>query len=135
MAGLSENRSNADMVRAFYDARTRNDLAAVRRMLAEDVLWREPDVGNEHTGDLRGADAVLDMIREAQRLTGETFELRVGEAIAHGEQVAAFVHWSSTRDGTSLEGKEIAIYRVRTGKITEAYFHGNDLSHDEKFWS
>jgi len=135
-AGLSsEERLNADTVRAFYDARARSDLDAVREMLAEGVIWREPDVGNAHTGDLRGAEAVLGMIREAARLTDGTFELWVSDAVAHGEQVAAFIDWSSTRDGTLLKGKEIAVYRVRNGKITEAYFHQNDLSHDEEFWA
>ena len=104
-------------------------------MLDEDVLWREPEVGNEHTGDLRGVDAMLGMIREAGWLTGSTFELRVSEAVAHGEQVAAFIDWSATRDGKTLEGKEIAIYRIRDDKIVEAYFHQDNIGDDEEFWS
>ena len=132
---MPEGRSNAALIQAFYDARARNDLDAVRETLAHDVLWREPDIGSEHTGDLHGAEAVMGMIREAQRRTGNTFELRVSEAVAHGEQVAAFIDWSSTRDGKTLVGKEIAIYRIRDGKITEAQFHQNDLNHDREFWS
>ena len=58
-------------------------------MLADDVLWREPKLGSQHTGDLRGAEAVMSMIREAGRLTGGTFRLRVREAVEHGEQVVA----------------------------------------------
>lgn len=130
-----KNHPNVELVRVFYDARARNDLDAVREMLAEDVLWREPEVGNEHTGTLRGADAVLVMIREAGRLTGGAFELRVSEAVAHGEQVAAFIDWSATRDGKTLEGKEIAVYRIRHDKITEAHFHQNNIDDDEEFWS
>lgn len=74
---LSEGLSGETLIRAFYDARARNGLATVRGMLDEDVIWREPDVGNEHTGDLHGADTVLGMIQEALRLTNRTFTLRV----------------------------------------------------------
>lgn len=133
MAG--RDHPNVGLVRAFYDTRSRGDLDAVRKMLDEDVLWREPEVGNEHTGDLRGVDAMLGMIREAGWLTGGTFELRVSEAVAHGEQVAAFIDWSATRDGRTLEGKEIAIYRIRDDKIVEAYFHQDNIGDDEEFWS
>jgi ketosteroid isomerase-like protein len=59
----------------------------------------------------------------------------VTDAVAHGEQVVAFIDWSSTRDGKTLEGKEIAVYRIRDSKITEAHFHQDNLSHDEEFWS
>jgi ketosteroid isomerase-like protein len=99
------------LVQSFYDARARGDLAAVREMLGKDVVWREPDVGIEYTGELRSADSVIGMIQEASRLTDGTFSLRIREAVAHGEQVAAFIDWSSTRDGKTLEGKEIAVYR------------------------
>lgn len=77
MAILPESRSNERLIRTFYDARAREDLAVVREMLDEDAIWREPDVGNEHTGDLHGADTVLGMIQEALRLTNGTFTLRV----------------------------------------------------------
>lgn len=49
-------------------------------------------------------------------------------------EVATFVDWSSTRDGKTLEGKEITVYRIRKAKITEAYFHQDNLSHDGEFW-
>ncbi len=127
--------SNARLVQSFYDARARGDLAAVREMLGKDVVWREPDVGIEYTGELRSADSVIGMIQEASRLTDGTFSLRIREAVAHGEQVAAFIDWSSTRDGKTLEGKEIAVYRIRDARIVEAYFHQDNLSHDEEFWS
>jgi ketosteroid isomerase-like protein len=128
-------RRNAALVRELYEARARGDLDAVRSVLAGDVLWHEPEVNNAHTGDLRGVDAVLGMIREAQELTDGTFELRLRDVVAHGEQVVAFVDWSSTRGGKTLEGKEIAVYRVRGGELAEVWFHPDNLKHDEEFWA
>ncbi len=97
------------------------------------MIWREPDAGSEHTGELRGADSVIGMIQEALRLTNGTFTLRVTNAVAHCEQVVAFIDRSSTRDGKTIEGKEIAIYRIRDSKISEAHFNQDNLSHDEEF--
>ncbi len=53
---------NAALIRSLYDARARNDQNAVRCVLSGEVIWHEPDVGGEHTGDLRGPDAVLAMM-------------------------------------------------------------------------
>ncbi|MGB3633814.1 MAG: nuclear transport factor 2 family protein, partial [Rubrobacteraceae bacterium] len=76
---------NVTLVCEFYAARDRGDLDAVRSYLADDVVWHEPDQDNPHTGDLNGPDAVLGMIREAQRLTGGTFRLVTRDVVAHGD--------------------------------------------------
>ncbi len=67
--------SNAALVRHLYDARARNDLDAVRSMLPTEIVWHEPDVDPEHTGDLHDPEAVLEMIWGTQHLTGGTFRL------------------------------------------------------------
>ena len=127
-------QSNEEMVRVLYEARNRGDLEAVRSMLADDVVWREPDLDNPHTGDLHGLDAVLGMIQEAQRITGGTFHLVLREVMAHGEHAIALIDWSAQRDGEAIEGKEVAVYRVRNGKIVEVFFHVDDPDDDREFW-
>ncbi|CAN5713588.1 nuclear transport factor 2 family protein [soil metagenome] len=125
---------DARLVRDLYEARARNDLDSVRTMLAEDVVWHEPDQDNPHTGDLHGPDAVLGMIREAQRLTDGTFRIAPREVMAHGQHVIALIDWSAERDDKKIEGKEVAVYRVRDGRVAEASFHLDDPAMDEAFW-
>ena len=125
---------NARLVRELYEARARGDFESIRSTLADEVVWREPDVGAEHTGDLHGAEAVLAMIREAQSLTSGTFVLKPLEIVANGEHAVAMIDWSATREGKRLEGKEVAVYRIRDGKIVEASFHQDDQSKDAEFW-
>ena len=36
--------------------------------------------------------------------------------------------------GERLEGKEVAVYRVRGGKVVEASFHQDDVDLDRRFW-
>ncbi|CAA9465518.1 MAG: hypothetical protein AVDCRST_MAG25-1479 [uncultured Rubrobacteraceae bacterium] len=125
---------NAALVRRLYEARGRNDEDAIRTILSGDVLWHEPDVGGEHTGDLSGPDAVLAMMRDARERTGGTFRLRPREIVANGEHSVALVEWSAEREGRTLEGREVAVYRVRNGKIVEAHFHQDDQALDRQFW-
>ncbi len=125
---------NARLVREFYEARASDDFDTILSILAEDVVWREPDVGSEHTGDLHSAEAVLAMIREAQSLTGGTFVLTPQEIIANGEHAVAMIDWTAMREDKALEGKEVAVYRIRDGKIVEASFHQDDHSKDAEFW-
>lgn len=125
---------NAALVRRLYEARDRGDEGAIRAVLSDDVLWHEPDVGGEHTGDLRGPNAVLAMIRAASQRTGGTFRIRPREIVANGEHAAALVDWSAERDGGTLEGKEVAVYRVRGGKVVEVHFHQDDGELDRQFW-
>ena len=98
--------SNEDLIRSLYEAREQGDLEAVRAMLADDIVWSEPDLDNPNTGNLHGSEAVLDMIRDAQRITGGTFRLvpHRGDSV-HGRQVVAFIDWSAERDGRRIEGR------------------------------
>lgn len=125
---------NARLVRGLYEARARDDFDAIRSILADEVVWHEPDLGTEHTGDLHGADAVLEMIREAGSLTDGTFALTPREIAANGEHAVAMIDWSATREGKRLEGKEVAVYRIRGGRIVEVSFHQDDQSKDAEFW-
>ena len=125
---------NAALIRSLYEARDRHDEGTIRSVLSEGVIWHEPDVGGEHTGDLHGPEAVLAMMEDARSRTGGTFRLRPREVVANGEHAVALVDWSATLNGEALEGKEVAVYRVRDGKVVEVHFHQEDGELDRRFW-
>jgi ketosteroid isomerase-like protein len=129
-----KHTGSANLVSALYEARERGDLETVRSMLSDEVVWHEPDVGSEYTGDLRGPDAVIRMIHEAGELSGGSFRLVPRAVVANGEHAVAMVDWSAERDGERLEGKEVAVYRIRAGRVVEASFHQDDADLDRQFW-
>lgn len=125
---------NALLVRRFYDARAGGDRETLREILAEDVSWHDP-YPPPHGGDLVGAEAVFrDIFEKAGELTGGTTRLRLHGVIADDELAVAIVHWSSSYRGGVMEGVEAAVYRIRGGKIVEAWFHPADKAASDGFF-
>ena len=122
------------LIRKLYEARNRGDLDGVREVLSEVVVWHEPELDTEHTGDLHGPDAVLGMIAEAGRLTDGPFRLAPKEVVANGEHAVAMINWSAEQDGETLEGKEVAVYRIRDSRVVEVSFHQDNMDLDGQFW-
>lgn len=112
----------------------RGDEESICSCLARDIVWHEPDLASEHTGELAGPDAVLAMSSRAQEITGGTFLLRPRQIVANGEHAVALVDWSALRGEERLAGKEVAVYRIREGRSVEASFHQDDPQTDREFW-
>ena len=91
-------KSPTALVHAFYKARQANDPDALRQWLSDDVRWNEPVVG-DHMEHLRGAHAVVDMLKHALATTGGTFSLRVASIVGTGSHCAAVIEWSADENG------------------------------------
>jgi uncharacterized protein len=114
--------ANERVIRDLYDARARRDWDAVRALVADDVTWHEPG-DEDYSGDYRGRDAVVELLKKLLAVTGGTFEL-VPEAFLNSvEHSAVLVRWWAEREGRRSEGNEIAVYRFRDRQIAEAWFH------------
>ena len=126
---------NVTLIRKFYDARAGDDRETIREILAQDVSWHDP-YPPPHGGDLVGAAAVLrDIFDKAGELTGGTTRLRLHGVIADDELAVALVYWPSNYRGRSMEGKEVAVYRIRGGKVVEAWFYPADKSASDEFFA
>ena len=98
---------NAALVLQFYEARARDDRAAIREILGEGVAWHDP-YPPPHGGDLRGIAAVFrDILDRAGKLTGASTQLAPVDVLAEDAR-AAIVEWSATYKGRTLHGRELA---------------------------
>jgi ketosteroid isomerase-like protein len=126
---------NVTLVRKLYEARARDDRTAIRALLAEDIAWHDP-YPPPHGGDLVGVDAVFrDVFEKAGELTGGTTRFLLQDVIADDDLAVALVYWSSSYRGRTMAGKEVAIYRIREGKIVEAWFHPADKAASDAFFA
>lgn len=126
---------NVELIRRFYEARARGDRETVRAILDEDVAWHDP-YPPPHGGDLRGAEAVFrDIFERASELTKGTTRLRLHDVLANDTHAVALVNWSATYKGRTMQGREVAVYHVRDGRITEAWFYPEDKSASDEFFS
>jgi ketosteroid isomerase-like protein len=110
------------VVRAFYEARSRRDNAAIRELLDPDVRWHEPGE-EDYSGSHRGRETVVALLEDLLRVTEGTFTLEATGFLSTAEHVVAKIRWSAERGTTYVEGNEIAVYRIADGRIAEARFH------------
>lgn len=129
----TDGYSPAALVHAFYKARQDRDPEALRSWLADDVCWNEPVVG-DHMGCLRGADAVVDMLKRALAATDGTFSLRVASVVETQSHCAAVIEWSADKNGKTIQGQEMAVFGFKGGSIAEASFFASDITNDQAFW-
>ena len=126
---------NVELIRKFYEARASGDRETLRAILAVDVAWHDP-YPPPHGGDLRGAETVFrEIFDRASELTGGTTRMWLHDVLANDAHAVALVNWSATHRGRTMEGREVAVYHVRDGKITEAWFYPEDKSASDEFFA
>ena len=126
---------HVNLIREFYAARARGERETIRAMLDDGVAWHDP-YPPPHGGDLRGAAAVMrDIFDRAGELTKGTTRMWLHDVLANDAHAVALVNWSATHKGRTMEGREVAVYHVREGRITEAWFYPEDKAASDEFFS
>ncbi|MFD0856100.1 nuclear transport factor 2 family protein [Actinomadura adrarensis] len=119
---VTEKVADEGVVRAFYAARSRRDMAAIRELLDPDVQWHEPGE-EDYSGSHRGRNTVIGLLEDLLRVTEGTVKLEATGFLSTAEHVVAKIRWSAERGAAHVEGNEIAVYRIVDGRIAEAWFH------------
>ena len=112
--------ADASVVRRLYEAREAHDLEATAQLIAQDVVWHEP---YDYLGTLHGREAVMNAIRQSMTETHDTFSLQLTDLLASDVHVVALVDFSAERHGGRMSGREIGVFKVAGGQITEVWFY------------
>ena len=125
---------NEDLVRRGFAAFGTGDIATLRELLADDIVWH---VGGRSpiTGDYKGKDQVLGLFARLAERTGGTFHVDVHDMLANDEHVVALVNGTGEREGKTLNDKGAQVFHVQGGKVTEEWFHPGDQYASDDFWS
>jgi ketosteroid isomerase-like protein len=111
------------VIRDLYKARARRDWQGVRELLADDVGWHEPASEADHAGTHRGADTVVALLQRLVAVTDGTFQLVPEAFLSAVDYSVCIARWSAERDGTRVEGNDLAVYRFADGKVADVWFY------------
>lgn len=122
------------VVRGYFDAVARGDLAAVGEALADEIVWHQPGNGSL-SGTHRGKEAVFALLGGFMQRSGGSFRIdALGPLMAQGELVAVNLHFCAEKAGASLAMSGIDLLRVRAGQIVEVWLFSEDQAAEDAFW-
>lgn len=116
---------NAGVVNDAYNAFAAGDIEAVAKFLADDTVWHITGSG-VLDGDYKGPDQVLGFLGRLMEETGGTWRSDVHDVVANDEHAVALVTVTASRGGQSLTTNQSAVFHLRSGQTTEAWFHYPD---------
>ncbi len=125
---------NEGLVRRLYAARERGDLDTVREILAPDVVWTDP-YPPPFGGTFHRRDALFEGLFAAIENDLEASGLELHDVVANDEHAVALVNWWAVRGGRRMDGREVGIYHVRDGRVTEVWFITEDKQASDEFFS
>ncbi len=98
---------NVGLFRKGYEAFAKGDMATLRELFSEDVVWHVS--GNSPiSGEYRGQDAVFAFFARIAELSGGTFRIDLHDVVANDEHAVALVRSTASRQGKQLDSRENA---------------------------
>lgn len=125
---------NEDLLRRGYEAFSKGDLDTVRKLFSPDIQWHVPG-RNPVAGDYKGIEEVMQFLGKIMEGTGGTFGLEVHDILANDEHGVVLVRTSGQRDGKSLSGRDVHLFHIEGGKVTEYWAHPGDQHAIDEFWA
>ena len=125
---------NAQLVRKGYDALLAGDMEWMRDHLADDVAWHVSG-NNQLTGDYQGKDAVLGLFAKYLGMSAGTLQQEIHDVVGNDEHVLALIRTRAQREGRSLDSRNIQVFHVADGRITEGWGFSEDQAAVDEFYS
>lgn len=125
---------NARLVRRLHEALTSGDFDTAAELFAPDAVWHLPGHG-PLAGDQTGRASILAAMRRFEHLSGSTLRVTVHDVLANDEHVVALLQTIGMRGEKSYQAREIDVYHVGHGRITEFWSFSEDQAETDAFWS
>jgi ketosteroid isomerase-like protein len=122
---------NATAYRSTADAFRAGDVAALRSLIDEDVVWHVPG-RHAMAGEIRGLD---DLIAWLSQLRGLGFTLREHDVFASDEHVCALSYMGARRPGVDIEVRVTSVFHYRAGRQLERWLYPEDMAAWEAIFS
>jgi len=135
MAQQVAEHPNAVRAREGYEAFSRGDLEAIKRLLHPNVVahvsGRSPV-----SGDYKGVDGFIGWLTKLFELSDGTARVEVHDILADDTHVVVLSTGHAQRKGRSIAAQQIQVSHTNSqGQITESWFTGTDPYGVDEFWS
>src|SRR5262249_43945448 len=109
-----------DVVRGFYAALGRGEVAAVLALLDPDIEWTEAERFPYYGGTWHGPDAIVRGLLEPLGRDWTSFKVEADSFLAEGDEAVAFGNYVGTHARTkrSMTAPFAHRWAVRDGRIT-----------------
>ena len=125
---------NAALLRNGYAAFATGDMATLRELFADDIVWHVSGA-SPLAGDYNGREAVFAFFSRSTELSGGTLRIELHDVVANDEHAVALARETASRQGKRLNAREAHVYHVRNGKVTEFWSFAEDQRAEDEFWS
>jgi ketosteroid isomerase-like protein len=124
---------NAKLARIAWEAVSASDVASLRQVCAEELVWHASGRG-PRSGEYRGRDAVLDYLATIGD-AADRFDSRLDHVQVNESLVAVLFHVSGRLRSRVLDTDFILIFRIESGRIAEVWAVPRDQHAVDEFWS
>lgn len=129
-APTTTEHPNATMLRRAHAAFKSGDMATIREVFADDIVWVVTGEGPA-SGTTHGMDGVLANFGDIMRWTEGTYNAEPVDYLGSDTHVVNLSHVTASRpDGRTMDMDETVIFKVKDGKLV----HAQHMAYDEKAW-
>ena len=126
---------NATRVRQLFRAFRERDLDAIRDAIAENAVWHFPGRTGQLAGSHAGHAGIFAFLARVSELTGDTFELDLGDVLANDAHAIALFRGHARRSGRTLDNPTCLVIRFEAGRAVEIREFVWDLYDVDEFWT
>ncbi|MBC8034138.1 MAG: nuclear transport factor 2 family protein [Chitinophagaceae bacterium] len=122
------------VVKEFLNAVQTGNQAKLGELIHPGIKWHQGG-NNRFSGTKNSSEEVFNMIGGMFELTSNTLVLKNVEFIGSNKtDVACLLHFNATKEGETLNSKNIDVYTVEYEKIVEVKVFIDDSQHEDNFW-
>ncbi len=125
---------NVDIIQQLFQAYETGDFPTLDAIFSDDIVFHMPG-RSSLAGTFKGKGEVFGWFERMGAVAGETFRIEVHAITADGEHGTALVTESGHKNGKDYEWREVDVFHIRDGKITEGWVLIDDLYSADEFFA
>jgi hypothetical protein len=125
---------NEAIARQIFEAFARKQGFALRRLFADDAVWRVPGRGTM-AGVYCGREEIFRFLARLPKETDGTYTSELRDVLASEDRAAAVYRASGRRRGRRLELDQVLLFRIENGLVQEVLALPTDPEAFEAFWA